>query len=235
MSRALDGPACLVNWMNVCRSARARQGDPNHTVARDNLCQLFLGPVLGAFGSHREDHEAAFLVGVLYPHLHLWWKNQTELGEDLTWPTNQSAPVVSGAVPFGRHAEQGARVARAKRADDDMMQGRRIFEDTQVHVIAGGAEAGGLCPIDPDLLTGVDRILHQPRFERRVGPSLGYQARAGGRSDRFGPLGKPAMIFSGKQAVFDCEFAYRDLEHLEVGDFFHHRRRGMLATASRLV
>jgi len=71
MFRTLNGPARLLNRMNVRCSAGAREGDADHAVARDNPGKLLLGPILSALGLHRKDHEAAFLIGVLDAYLHL--------------------------------------------------------------------------------------------------------------------------------------------------------------------
>jgi len=82
----MNGPACLVDWVNVCRPARLRQSDADHAVARDNLRELLLRPILDARGPYGKNHETALLVGVLDTHLHLGRQDQTELCEDLTRP-----------------------------------------------------------------------------------------------------------------------------------------------------
>ncbi len=84
----MDRAARLVDRVNVRRSAGSRQGNANHTVACNDRGELLLRPVLGAFRPHRNDHEAALLVGVLDPYLDLGRKNQSELGEDLTRPAD---------------------------------------------------------------------------------------------------------------------------------------------------
>src|SRR5215470_11753923 len=44
------------------------------------------------------------------------------------------------------------------------------------------------------------------------------------------------MIFRGKQAVLDRKLAHRNLQNLEVSNFFHHRRRFMrVATVAMFV
>ena len=84
----VDGPTRLVDWVNVCGPARARQGNANHAVARDNLRELLLSPFLGTCGPHGHNHEAALLVGVLDAYLYLRREDQTEFGEDLTRPAD---------------------------------------------------------------------------------------------------------------------------------------------------
>jgi hypothetical protein len=87
--RTLDRAAGLVDWVNVCRSAGPRQGNANHAVACNDRSELLLRPILGAFGPHRKHHEAALLVGVFDPYLHLGRKHQSEFGEHLARPADQ--------------------------------------------------------------------------------------------------------------------------------------------------
>ena len=108
------------------------------------------------------------------------------------------------------------------------MQGRRIFEYAQLHVVAGGAGAGGLGPVDADLPAGSDGIGKHAGLECRVGPRLCDQPRAPRRPDGFGPLGKLPMIFGGEQALLDRQLANRDFQYLEIGNFIDHRRRWMV-------
>ena len=58
----MDGPARLVDRVNVYGPAGLRQSDANHAVPRHDRRKLLLRPILGAFGPHGKDHEAAFLV-----------------------------------------------------------------------------------------------------------------------------------------------------------------------------
>src|SRR5882672_12862318 len=109
-----------------------------------------------------------------------------------------------------------------------MMQPRRIFEHAKIHVVAWGAEPGGLRPVDADLLAGVDAIDQETRLETGVCPCLRDQARAGGWSDRLGPFGEPAMILRGKEAMLDRKLPHGNLQNLEVSYFFHRRRRFMI-------
>ena len=109
-----------------------------------------------------------------------------------------------------------------------MMQGRRIFENAQLHVVAGGARAGGLGPVDADLPAGGNGIGKHAGLECRVAPRLCNQPRARGRPDRFGPLGELPVILGGEQALLDRQLAYGDLQNLEIGYFVDHRRRWML-------
>jgi hypothetical protein len=81
-----DGPACLLDGVNVCRPARLRQSDADHAVARDNLGEFFFGPILGPGRAQRKHDEPALLVGVLNSDLYLGRQDQTKLCEDLTRP-----------------------------------------------------------------------------------------------------------------------------------------------------
>src|SRR5260370_23705288 len=108
-----------------------------------------------------------------------------------------------------------------------MMQPRRIFEHAKIHVVAWGAEAGGLRPVDADLIAGLDAILEETRHETGVCPCLRDQARARGRSDRLGPFREPAMILRGKEAMLDRKLPHGNLQNLEVSYLFHRWRRFM--------
>jgi hypothetical protein len=112
-----------------------------------------------------------------------------------------------------------------------MMQCRRIFEDTQIHVIACGAGAGGFGPVDADFTAGRGRVGQQPRLERGIAPRFCNQPRACGRSDLLGPLGKFAMIFGGEQALLDRQLANCYFNHFEIGNFVDHRGRRVVVTA----
>ena len=46
-----------------------------------------------------------------------------------------------------------------------------------------------------------------------------------------GKFGEPAMVLGGEQALFDGQFAHRDLERLEVADLLHHRCRRIVPMA----
>src|SRR5713226_1110471 len=109
-----------------------------------------------------------------------------------------------------------------------MMQPRRIFEHAKIHVVAWGAEPGGLRPVDADLLAGLDAVLQETRLETGVRPCLRDQAGARGRSDRLGPFGEPAMVLRGKQAMLDRKLPHGNLQNLEVSDLFHRWRRYMI-------
>src|SRR5258707_2057919 len=97
-----------------------------------------------------------------------------------------------------------------------MMQPRRIFEHAKIHVVAWGAEPGGLRPVDADVLAGLDAILQETRVEAGVCPCLRDQARARGGSDWIRPIGEPSMIFRGKEAMLDRKLPHSNRPRLAV-------------------
>src|SRR5258708_31569142 len=105
-----------------------------------------------------------------------------------------------------------------------MMQPWRIFEHAKIHVVAWGAEPGGLRPVDADVLAGLDAILQETRVEAGVCPCLRDQARARGGSDLLGPFGEPSMILRRKEANLDPKLPHRQLPNLAMRYFFPRLR-----------
>ena len=104
-----------------------------------------------------------------------------------------------------------------------MVHGRGVREDLERGEVAGRAEAGGLEPVDADLLARGHRLGERQRLEVGVEPRTGDQSRGRGRPDLLGELGELAVVRGGEDALLDAELAQRDLQDLEVGDLVDHR------------
>src|SRR4051794_8153358 len=97
----MNGSAGLLHWpWVVCLTVGPWQGDPNHAVPRNDFRKLFLGPVFGPGRPHRQDHEAALLVRVLYSYLDVGRKHQSKLCQDFTRPSDDPAAIIGRAIPL---------------------------------------------------------------------------------------------------------------------------------------
>ena len=208
--------------------ARFRQGDPDQAIARNNLGQLVFRPALGASRTNRHDDEAALLVRVFDTNINLRRQRQAELGQHLARPANQTATIVRRAIPLRLEAENGARIAGAQGANNNVMHAGRVFEDAQIGVIARRAKSRRIEVIDADRLAGSNRIGHHQLLVLGIEPGFGNHACRRRGADVLGELGEFAVIFGGEQAFLDANFAYRNFECLEVADFIHQRGRSVV-------
>ena len=131
--------------------------------------------------------------------------------------------------------QQRTWIAGAQGADDHVVQGRVIFEDTKIHVVAGRAGAGGFFPVDADFHAGRDCVGEDALLEFRIGPGFGNETRASRGPDLLCPLSKFTMVVRGEQAFFDREFADGNFEDFEVSDFLDHWRGRVLVQAVMVV
>src|ERR1700722_1776512 len=186
-------------------------GDTDQTIAGEDFDQLVLGPALGSFWANGHHHKPMLLIGVLYSDLDVLWQEQPELRKDLARPADDATAEVRCSIPLRGIAQNWTRVAGAQRADDDVMQSRRVFQHMEGREVARCPKTRGMQPIDPDFLAGSKRIGQAQFFVLGFEPRSGHQASRRSRADLFSEFGHPAVILRGENAFLNAQFAKRDL------------------------
>src|ERR1700729_981131 len=204
------------------------QRDTDKTIAGEDFDQLVLGPALGSFWADGHHHKPMLLVGVLYADLDLFWQVQSELRKHLARPTHDATAKVRCSIPLRRIAQNWTRVAGAQRADDDVMQGGRVFQDVEGREVARCPKTRGMQPIDADFLAGSKRIGQDQLLVLGFKPRPGHQAGRWSRADLFSEFGHAAVVLRGENAFLNAQFAKGDLQDFKIGDLIHHRCGGAI-------
>src|SRR5215469_5549145 len=120
--------------------------------------------------------------------------DQPELRKNLARPTNDAATIARPFVPRRRRPQQGPRIARAQRADDHVVELRRILADYQPGEIARSSLSGRLHPVHSYLFACSYTVGEQTSLVLGIGPGPGHHAGAAHRTDVVIPFHKPSMI-----------------------------------------
>src|SRR5580693_1680454 len=224
--RGMDGRARL--GYHVRGHTGLGQRDTNQTVAGDDFDQLVFGPALGSFRADGHHHESMLLVGVLDSDLDLFWEVQPELRKYLARPAHDATTEVRCSIPLGGIAQNRTRVAGAQRADDDVVQGGRVFEHMKRREVARCPKTRGMQPVHPDFFTGCKWIRKDQLFVLRVKPGPGHQAGSRSRADLFSELGHAAVFLRSENPLLNAQLAKSDLQDFKVGDLIHRRRGGAI-------
>ena len=84
------------------------------------------------------------------------------------------------------------------------MQGGRVFEHMEGREVARCPKTRGMQPVDPDFLTGGERIGEDQFLVLRIEPGPGHQARGRSGADLFGEFGEAAVILRGENPLLDA-------------------------------
>jgi len=160
----------------------------------------------GPLGAERQDEVAEVGGRVVHAHLDLVREVGAELGEHRAGLAHDPRPVRARLVPVGRQPEQAAGVARAERADDHVVHGRRVLDDVDPDP----------ADVEAELRAGGVRVGEQPLPERGVDPRAGDDAGAVRRRARVHRLDGGTDVLGGEDALLDQELADGGLEQTVV-------------------
>jgi hypothetical protein len=111
------------------RSSLLHLRDADHCIARDQLRQRRLTEIIDAGRPFRQ-HQITDLGGrIPYPYFNLIAKGQPEFGQDAARVDHRPRPIWRRLVPARRQAEQAPWIARAERANHEVMDSRGVFDD----------------------------------------------------------------------------------------------------------
>ena len=100
----------LVRPLGFNLRGAANIADTNHAVARDQLCQLILAPVLSTGRLFRQYEIAQISIAIMYANLPPGGQFGAELLKNRAGLTNSAGAVVAAFVPRRRNSQDRARV-----------------------------------------------------------------------------------------------------------------------------
>ena len=148
----------------------------DHGIARHDARELLLGQIVGVRRTHRQHEVAGLRAGVPHLDIDVVRDHRAHLGEQFPWFPHGPSAVRRRLVPLRWQPERRPRVARAQRADDQVVHVRGVLHHG--HVLA-------LRPAEAEIRHGGGPVRQQTRLVLRVGPRPG---------DDLGAVHRPQVV-----------------------------------------
>src|SRR5262245_27690431 len=139
----LPPKSCIPSTILPLHRFKPRGAD--HCILRDDLRELLLGPTNRRGWLYRQHHVAVIGRGVPDSDLGRGWKVEAHFTQDRTGLPDHARSIVDILVPVRCGADEGIGSAGAQRADDHIVDIRRVLEHDQLAMVLGELEAHLFC------------------------------------------------------------------------------------------
>src|SRR5713101_99398 len=154
----------------------------DHRVTRDQLPERGLAQAFGAGGPLRKNQVPELGARVPDPDLHALGQVDAELAQHHARLPYRAGAVLERLVPDWREPDESVRIARAERADDEVVDAGRVLDHLEVD------------PAEAKLFDGRRPVGEEPLAVRRIDPGAG---------DDLGAVVRPDVLLVGADDAVD--------------------------------